>query len=456
MNRRYNFCILILLALYLTIFSGCSNGDVDSEQPKSTVNYIVTSPQCIDLTVTLLGQVSAFAMSDVRPQVNGIVKERLFTEGAAVKAGQPLYQIDPALYRAAYDNAKAELARLQASATSARLLAQRYAKIVDAGAVSRQENDDAQAAARHASSAVEAARQNLETARINLEYATVTAPVSGIISRSFVTPGALVTAHQPTPLATIQQLDHVYVDVPRASVDLMRWKRALARGELKPAGPDSVRVRLILDDGTPYARNDAAAAAGAAPDWVDGTLLFSEVTMDQSTGMVILRAKFPNPDNVLLPGMYVRAVLEEGVLDDAILVPQRAVVYDQRGDAEVYVLSKESPPPAPQAGTGEEGAPEEKPRALAADEYYVTLRKVAVDRDYERSWLISSGLKSGDLVIVDGLQKIFPGAVVRGVEISPEAPAEGEDSATAPAAETSGAGAQLAASDIAPAFGAGE
>ena len=421
---------------------------MDFEQPQTKVNYIVVSPQRINLTVTLLGQVSAFAMSDVRPQVNGIVKERLFTEGAAVEAGQPLYQIDPALYRAAYDNAKAELARLQASAVSARLLAQRYAKIVDEGAVSRQENDDAQAAAQHASSAVEAARQNLEAARINLEYTTVSAPVSGIIGRSFVTPGALVTGHQPSPLATIQQLDHVYVDVPRSSADLLRWKRALERGELKSAGADSAKARLILDDGTPYARNDAAAAAGAAPDWIDGTLLFSEVSMDQSTGMVILRAKFPNPDRVLLPGMYVRAVLEEGVLDEAILVPQRAVTYDQRGAAEVHVLSKESPPPVPEAEAGAESGPQEKPRPLAADEYYVALRKVVVDRDYERSWLITSGLAPGDLVVVDGLQKMAPGAVVRGVELPPESPAAfGAPAADAPASGASGS---------APVSGAGE
>ncbi len=418
------------------LLAGCSGGaDDDDEMPPPTVLYVKVVPQEIKLTVTLLGQVSANEVSDVRPQVSGIIKERLFEEGAQVKAGQPLYRIDPALYQAAYNNAKAELARLEASATSARLLAQRYAKIVDAGAVSRQENDDAQAAAKHAASAVEAARQSLRAASINLEYTEVTAPVSGIIGRSFATPGALVTEHQPTPLATIQHLDSVYVDVPRASADLMRWKRALERGELKSAGPGRAKVRLILDDGTPYARNDAAAAAGAAPDWIDGELLFSDVSLDQSTGMVNLRARFPNPERVLLPGMYVRAVLEEGLLDNATLIPQRALSHDQRGNAEVHVLSKENPDPDAAGAEGEE------PQPLAADQYYAVLRQVVVDRDYGRAWLISSGLAPGDLVIVDGLQKLAPGAVVRGEAAPPEPEVvPGEAAADVPAAPPGAAG----------------
>lgn len=443
---RQGFQTLISIFLgilpLLGFISGCSgNGDEVGAPPPPTVLYVKIVPQEVNLTVTLLGQVSAYEVSDVRPQVSGIIKERLFDEGAQVKAGQPLYQIDPVLYRAAYDNAKAELSRLEASATSARLLAQRYAKIVDAGAVSRQENDDAQAAAKHASSAVEAARQSLQAARINLEYTQVTAPVSGIIGRSFVTPGALVTEHQPTPLATIQQLDSVYVDVPRSSIDLMRWKRALERGELKSAGPGMVKVRLILDDGTPYVRNDAAVAAGAAPDWIDGKLLFSDVSMDQSTGMVNLRARFSNPERVLLPGMYVRAILEEGLLENAVLIPQRALTHDQRGNAEVHVLSKENPAPPPE-GEGEKTQP------LAADQYYAVLRQVVVDRDYGRDWLISSGLKPGDLVVVDGLQKLAPGSVVRGEPVPPEplvvpgeaAPKGAGQDADQPAAFDSGAG----------------
>lgn len=410
------------LAALAGLTAGCSGDGDQGAMPPPTVLYVKMVPQRVDLTVTLLGQVSAFTVSDVRPQANGIIQERLFEEGAEVEAGQALYKIDPSLYQAAYDNAAAELNRAKATAQAARLLAQRYGKIVDAGAVSRQEHDDAQAAWKHAEAAVESARQALESARINLDYTTVAAPVSGIIGRSFVTPGALVTAHQPTPLATIQQFDKVYVDVPRASSDLLRWKRALERGEIKSAGPDAAKVRLLLDDGTPYARNDAAIGGGAAPDWIEGKLLFSDVSMDQSTGMVNLRVEMPNPYRALLPGMFVRAILEEGLRDDALLVPQRAVTYDQRGAPQVHVLTREAPAAAGQ-NSGEardETAKDEKPEALAADEYYAVLRQVTVDRDYGFGWLISAGLKPGDLVVVDGFQKIIPGRPVRGEQAPPE------------------------------------
>lgn len=421
MRTRVNLylCAFVILAL-AGLAAGCSGSGEGEAPPAPTVLYFKVVPQRVDLTVTLLGQVSAFTVSDVRPQVNGIIQDRLFDEGAAVEAGQPLYKIDPSLYQAAYDNAAAELNRTRATAQAARLLAQRYGKIVDAGAVSRQEHDDAQAAWKHAEAAVESARQGVEAARINLEYTTITAPVSGIIGRSFVTPGALVTAHQPTPLATIQQFDKVYVDVPRASSDLLRWKRALERGELKSAGSDAARVRLLLDDGTPYARNDAAIGGGAAPDWIEGKLLFSDVSMDQSTGMVNLRVEMPNPYRALLPGMFVRAILEEGLRDDAILVPQRAVTYDQRGAPQVHVLTRETPASNSGAASGSGEAQGEKPKALAADEYYAVLRQVTVDRDYGFGWLVSAGLEPGDLVVVDGFQKIIPGRPVRGQAAPPE------------------------------------
>lgn len=447
MKTRINFHFFALVSLCLfglaAFTSGCSGNGGEQAQPAPTVLYFKVVPQRVELAVTLLGQVSAFTVSDVRPQVNGIIQERLFEEGAEVEAGQPLYKIDPSLYQAAYDNAAAELNRARATAQAARLLAQRYGKIVDAGAVSRQEHDDAQAAWKHAEAAVESARQALESARINLDYTTVTAPVSGIIGRSFVTPGALVTAHQPTPLATIQQFDKVYVDVPRASADLLRWKRALERGEIKSAGQNAAKARLLLDDGTPYARNDAAIAGGAAPDWIEGKLLFSDVSMDQSTGMVNLRVEMPNPYRALLPGMFVRAILEEGLRDDAILVPQRAVTYDQRGAPQVHVLTREAPnSKAGSGGDESEAANDEKPKALAADEYYAVLRPVTVDRDYGFAWLISSGLAPGDLVVVDGFQKIIPGQPVRGEQAPPEelAPPDMLDGAatTGPGAAQSG------------------
>ncbi len=398
--------LIIALGGAFVLLPGCSGGESGNEAPPATVRYMTVTEQQVTLTRELPGRVSAFMVSDVRPQVGGIIQERLFDEGAEVEAGQVLYQIDPALFQAAYNNAQAELARVEANEVSARLLAQRYGQIVQSDAVSKQENDDAQAAYRHARASVAAAREALETARINLDYTKVTAPVSGTIGRSFVTPGALVTAHQPQPLATIQQLDHVYVDVTRPSAELLQWKRALEQGQLKSSGPNSVKVKLILEDGTPYARNDAAAAAGEQADWIEGDLLFSDVTIDQSTGVVTVRARFENNNRTLLPGMYVRAVLEEGVLEKAILVPQKVVFRDPRGNPQVRVLTKTNP------------APEDKDaKPLGADEYYTAVRPVVIERDVNNNWLISSGLQAGDLVLVDGLQKSRPGEVVLGQEI---------------------------------------
>lgn len=400
-----NLIFPFLLALIALSQAGCGNTPATAQTPApvTEARYMEVAGEELTLTRELPGRVLAFQVSEVRPQVGGIIKERLFTEGSDVTAGQVLYQIDPSVYQAAHNSAQAELARTEANLVSARLLAQRYAKIVKTNAISKQDYDDAVAAHNQARAAVEAARQELETAKINLGYTKVVAPVSGTIGRSFVTPGALATQNQAAPLATIQQLDRVYVDVTQSSAELLKLRRALVAGRLRSSGPDSARVRLLLEDGSPYARNFAGVESGEAPQWIDGTLLFSEVTIDQSTGMVALRATFDNPHNILLPGMYVRAVLEEGVRENAVLVPQKTVMRDNRGNPYVYVLTRD----ANQSAGGEA-------RTLKGGEYYVARRPIIIDRDHQNNWLVTSGLAAGDLLLVDGLQKTRPGAVVAG------------------------------------------
>lgn len=401
-----------IVAMLCMVLAGC-------DEPKAhaltspEVRFMAVAGEELTLTRELPGRVAAFEVSEVRPQVGGIIKERFFEEGSEVTAGQVLYQIDPALYEAAYNNARAELARTQANLVSARLLAQRYAKIVKTNAISKQDYDDAVAAHNQAKAAVEAAKQALATAEINLGYTKVTAPVSGRIGRSFVTPGALVTQNQASPLATVQQLGKVYVDVTQSNTELLKLRRALTAGRLRSSGPDAAKVKLLLEDGTPYAANELAMENGDAPQWIEGALLFSDVTIDQSTGAVTLRATFDNPGNVLLPGMYVRAVLEEGVRENAVLVPQKSVMRDTRGMPYVYVLSREN--------SGEGAQP------LGNSEYYVARREVAIDRDYQNNWLVTSGLDAGELLLVDGVQKVRPGGVVIGTRLETSAFAKNEN-----------------------------
>ena len=338
------------------------------------VGVVVVQPKRVALTTELAGRTSAYLIAEVRPQVGGIIQKRLFTEGADVKAGEVLYQIDPASYQAAYNSAKALLARAEANLIPARLKAERYKELVKINAVSQQDYDDANAAFKLAEADVEAGKAALETARINLAYSSVTAPISGRISRSSVTVGALVSANQGTALATIQQLDHVYVDVTQSSVEILHLKQALASGQLRRAGAGQSKVKLILEDGTPYP--------------LEGTLKFSEVTVDQTTGSVTLRTVFPNPKHTLLPGMYVRAILEEGVNDKAILIPQQGVTRNPAGNAMVMLVGAE-----------------EK----------VEPRVIKVERTVGESWLVSEGLKAGDRVILEGLQKARPGTPVKTV-----------------------------------------
>lgn len=367
------------------MMTGCGRKTTAAPPPAGPpeVGVMVVQPKPVALTTELPGRTAPHLIAEVRPQVSGIIRKRLFTEGSDVKAGQVLYQIDPATYQAAFASAKAAEARAEATMNTVRLKAQRYQDLVKIKAVSQQDNDDTQAALKQAEADVAYARAAVETARINLAYTRVTAPISGRIGRSTVTDGALVTANQPTALATIQQLDSMYVDVTQSSAELLKLKQNLASGLLKKNGAQA-RAKLLLEDGSAYPQA--------------GTLKFSEVTVDQSTGSITLRAVFPNPKQTLLPGMFVRAILDEGENPQAILVPQRGVTRDPKGEAMVMTVGAE-----------------EK----------VEPRPIKVARTVGDNWLVSEGLKPGDRVILEGLQKARPGTPVKAVPFGakPEAAA---------------------------------
>jgi membrane fusion protein, multidrug efflux system len=348
------------------------------------VGVVLVRAQNVALSTELPGRTSAYEVAEVRPQVSGIIQKRLFTEGADVKAGEVLYQIDPDSYHAAHSRAKAELARAEANVTSLRLREQRYRTLVTAKVISQQEYDDAQAALKQAEAEIGAGQAALKSARIDLDYTKVKAPISGRIGRSSVTTGALVTASQPAALATIHQLDPMYVDVTQSTAELLDLKRKLASGELKKKASDEAEVKLVLEAGNVYPHR--------------GTLKFSDVSVDQTTGSVVLRTVFPNPEHILLPGMFVRAVVGEGVAEQAILVPQQGVSRNPKGEAVALVVN-------------ENGVVEQ--------------RKLTVDRAIGDQWLVSSGLSQGDRLIVEGLQKARPGAEVKVAVIEEGAAREG-------------------------------
>ncbi len=362
-----------ILAIGLTL-TGCGKKKAAAPPPSGPpeVGIIVVKPEKTSLTTELSGRTVPHRIAEVRPQVSGIIKKRLFTEGSDVKAGQVLYQIDPASYEAAYASAKASQARTEAALISIRLTEERYRDLVKIKAVSQQDYDNASASMKQAEADLAFAKAAVETARINLAYTRIVAPISGRIGRSSVTDGALVTANQPAALATIQQLDSVYVDVTQSTADLLKLKQSLANGLMKKS--TTAQVKLLLEDGSKYP--------------LPGSLKFSEVTVDQSTGSVTMRAVFPNPGQNLLPGMFVRAVLEEGVIDNAILIPQRGVSRNPRGEAVVMIVGAE-----------------EKAEA----------RTIKVVRTVGDKWLVSEGLKAGDRIILEGLQKARPGTPVKTV-----------------------------------------
>jgi membrane fusion protein (multidrug efflux system) len=383
--------LIALAGLLIGIFTiaGCGQssspgGTPSASLPEVGVVAITTAP--VILTMELSGRTSPHRIAEVRPQVGGIIQKRLFVEGSDVEAGQVLYQIDPATYQAAYATAKAALARVEANLVPLRLKAERFRELVAINAVSRQEYDDASAMLTQVEAEVAANQAVVEAARINLDYTTVKAPISGRIGRSTVTDGALVTASQATPLATIQQLDPVYVDVTQSSAELLRLKRNLANGEIKGKDVGQAKVTLLLEDGSSYPQ--------------EGILKFSEVTVDQSTGSVTLRALFPNPDQLLLPGMFVRGIVQEGVCEQAILVPQRGVSRNPKGEAMVMVVGAE-----------------EK----------VETRIIKVSRTVGDNWLVSEGLKAGDRVILEGIQKARPGTPVKAVPFASKADAAPAD-----------------------------
>lgn len=361
------------------LLAGCGDkGEAQQamgEMPPAAVDVVTLHTAPLQLSSELTGRTAPLRVAEVRPQVNGIILKRLFTEGSDVKAGQLLYQIDPAVYQAAVASAKANLAKAEANERSARLKAQRYAELVKVKAISRQEYDDADAAWKQQVAEIGAAKAALQSANINLAYTRITAPISGRIGKSAVTEGALVTAQQASSLTTISQLDPMYVDVRQSTADLLRLKREVAAGKLTQGQKDGAKVSFQLEDGSTYAEQ--------------GSLQFSDVTVDESTGMVTLRVIVPNPKDLLLPGMFMRATLQEGERPEGLLVPQTAVTRTPNGGATVMVVT-----------------PDNK----------VALRDVQVSRMVGDSWVVESGLKSGEKVIVAGLQKVKPGAEVAPTE----------------------------------------
>ncbi len=369
----------VLMLGILAALCGCGGtaGQGGAAPAAPEVGVMTLAPEAAELSTELAGRTAAFRIAEVRPQVEGIVQRRLFTEGAEVRAGQSLYQIDSAPYRAAMARAEAGVVSSEAQLNAARLLAERSSTLAQSGVVSKQENDNAAAADRSAAAAVVAAKAQLESARIDLAYTQVRSPISGRISRSLVTEGALVTKGQTDPLATVAQLDPIYVDVTQSSTELLRLQRDFAAGRLQRAAADKARVTLTLEDGSRYAQ--------------EGSLQFAEVTVDPGTGSVLLRAEFPNPDRVLLPGMFVRARLPQGSTSQALLLPQSAVTRNARGEATVLVVD--------------------------ADDK-VSERVIQVDRVVGNRWLVSSGVEAGERVIVEGLQKARPGQAVKPMPVA--------------------------------------
>jgi membrane fusion protein, multidrug efflux system len=336
------------------------------------VSVVTLQAAPVELTTELPGRTSPFEVSDVRPQVGGIITARLFKEGDDVKAGQVLYQIDPAPYRAAFDQATAQLANAQANVATTKVKAERYGDLVKINAVSKQDYDDAEAAYKQAAATVLQQRAALEAARINLNYTKVTAPISGRSGLSTVTRGALVTTSQTAALTTVTQLDPIYVDLTQSAAEVLKLRQEMEAGKVSAGGGAALAVRLKFEDGTPYP--------------LEGRMQFTDVTVDQSTGAVTLRAVFPNPRKLLLPGLYVRAVIVEGVDQNGILAPQQGISRDEKG----------------------------QPTALVVDPTdHVQARTLTVSRTVGDKWLVTSGLKAGDRLIVEGLQSAKPGAVVK-------------------------------------------
>ena len=380
-NRGLTPLAVVLMLSGSLALTGCDDKPAQQgAQHMPEVGIVTLKSAPLQITTELPGRTSAYRIAEVRPQVSGIILKRNFVEGSDIQAGVSLYQIDPATYQASYDSAKGELAKSEAAAAIAHLTVKRYVPLVGTKYISQQEYDQAIADARQADASVIAAKAAVEGARINLAYTKVTSPISGRIGKSNVTEGALVTNGQATELATVQQLDPIYVDVTQSSNDFMRLKQSVEQGSLHKDSASST-VELVMENGQSYP--------------LKGSLQFSDVTVDESTGSITLRAVFPNPEHTLLPGMFVRARIDEGVQPNAILVPQQGVTRTPRGEATVMVVN---------------------------DKSQVESRAVVAAQAIGDKWLISEGLQPGDKVIVSGLQKARPGVQVKAT-VDTETPA---------------------------------
>ncbi len=374
---------LVAFASGVLLLQACG-GRPAQHQGIPDVGVVTVQPQAVALETELPGRTSPYAISDVRPQIGGIIQARLFVEGANVKAGQVLYQIDPSTYRAAYDLAAAQLASARANVVTAKAKADRYADLVKINGVSHQDADDTKAAWLQAVAAVQQNEASLRSARINLDYTRITAPITGRAGVSAFTKGALVTPGQAAALTTVQTLDPIYVDISQSTSDLLKLRASLAAGALTTGGPDSTEVSLKLEDGSDYP--------------LKGKLQFTDITVDQTTGTVMLRAIFPNPSGVLLPGMYVRAEVPQGAKPTAILAPQQGVTRDAAGQPVAMVVDASGRARTRVLNTG----------AAVGDK-----------------WLVLGGLNPGDRVIVEGLQRVKPGDRVHAVPAgSPSPPAQ--------------------------------
>lgn len=381
-NRGLTPLAIVLMLSGSLALTGCNDKEAQQGAPQAPqVGVVTLKTEPLNVTTELPGRTAAFRIAEVRPQVNGIILKRNFVEGSDIKAGTSLYQIDPATYQAAYDSAKGDLVKAQANAQISRLTVTRYKPLLGTSYISKQDYDTAVATAAQADAAVVSAKAAVESARINLAYTKVTSPISGRIGKSSVTEGALVSNGQATALATVQQLDPIYVDVTQSSNDFLRLKQELADGSLKQAD-GKAQVKLLMDNGKEYSQ--------------PGTLEFSDVTVDETTGSITLRAIFPNPNDSLLPGMFVRARLDEGVNNNALLVPQQGITRNPRGDATAMVIGADNK---------------------------VELRTVTTTQAIGDKWVVTDGLKSGDKVIVTGLQKIKPGVQVTAQEVDQNAAA---------------------------------
>ncbi|EAM4457342.1 multidrug efflux RND transporter periplasmic adaptor subunit AcrA [Salmonella enterica subsp. enterica serovar Infantis] len=376
-NRGLTPLAVVLMLSGSLALTGCDDKqDQQGGQQMPEVGVVTLKTEPLQITTELPGRTVAYRIAEVRPQVSGIILKRNFVEGSDIEAGVSLYQIDPATYQATYDSAKGDLAKAQAAANIAELTVKRYQKLLGTQYISKQEYDQALADAQQATAAVVAAKAAVETARINLAYTKVTSPISGRIGKSSVTEGALVQNGQASALATVQQLDPIYVDVTQSSNDFLRLKQELANGSLKQEN-GKAKVDLVTSNGIKFPQS--------------GTLEFSDVTVDQTTGSITLRAIFPNPDHTLLPGMFVRARLQEGTKPTALLVPQQGVTRTPRGDATVLVVGADNK---------------------------VETRQIVASQAIGDKWLVTDGLKAGDRVVVSGLQKVRPGAQVKVQEIT--------------------------------------